>query len=131
VPVSADYLQYVLEQLAPLGEVRAQRMFGGVGLYCEEVFFALLSEDTLYLRVDEAGRAEFAARGMQPFRPLAGRAEVSQTYYEVPAEVLEDGGSLSSWSRRAMAATLARQSQTAPRARPRRRHRGKAQRRAK
>ena len=108
MPVSADYLQYLLEQLAALGELRAQRMFGGVGLYCDEVFFGLVSEDTLYLRVDDAGRTELTARGMQPFRPYAERAEVSLSYYEVPAEVLEDPAALSAWSRRAVAAALER-----------------------
>ena len=41
--VSRDYLQYVLEQLAGLGELRSRRMFGGAGLYCAEVFFAIVS----------------------------------------------------------------------------------------
>jgi DNA transformation protein len=108
VPVSADYLQYLIEQLAALGELRAQRMFGGVGLYCDEVFFGIVSEDTLYLRVDDAGRAEFTARGMQPFRPHAERAAVSLSYYEVPAELLEDPPALTTWSRRAVAAARQR-----------------------
>ena len=108
MPVSADYLQYLLEQLAALGELRAQRMFGGVGLYCDEVFFGIVSEDTLYLRVDAAGRADLSARGMQAFRPYADRADVSLSYFEVPAEVLEDAAALTAWSRRAVAAALAR-----------------------
>jgi len=101
--VSRDYLQYVLEQLAGLGELRSQRMFGAVGLYCAEVFFAIVSDDTLYLRVDDSNRADFTARGMAPFRPYADRPEVSMTYYEVPAEVLEDGAALVSWAQRSLA----------------------------
>jgi DNA transformation protein len=106
VAVSANYLEYILEQLAALGALRAQRMFGAAGLYCEELFFGIISEDTLYLRTDEAGRAEFTQRGMQPFRPYPERPEVSMNYYEVPAQVLEDAGELVSWSRRAVAAAL-------------------------
>ena len=101
--VSGDYLQYVLEQLAGLGELRAQRMFGAAGLYCAEVFFAIVSDDTLYLRVDDSNREDFTARGMAPFRPYAHRPEVSMTYYEVPAEVLEEGTALVSWARRSLA----------------------------
>ncbi len=101
--VSRDYLQYVLEQLAGLGELRPQRMFGAAGLYCEELFFAIVSDDTLYLRVDDGNRQDFTARGMAAFRPYADRPEVSMTYYEVPAEVLEDSGVLVTWARRSLA----------------------------
>jgi len=101
--VSGDYLQFVLEQLAGLGELRSQRMFGAAGLYCADVFFAIVSDDTLYLRVDDSNREDFTARGMAPFRPYADRPEVSMTYYEVPAEVLEDGAALVSWAQRSLA----------------------------
>ena len=105
--VSRDYLDYVLEQLAGLGRLRSLRMFGGAGLYCDDVFFAIISGDTLYLRVDATSRPDFVARGMQAFRPYADRPEISMTYFEVPAEVLEDARELVIWSRRAVAAALA------------------------
>jgi DNA transformation protein and related proteins len=100
--VSADYLQYVLDQLAQLGEVAAKRMFGGVGLYCGEFFFGLIAEDTLYLRVDDENRADYAARGAAPFRPYPDRPEVSMSYFEAPAEVLEDARQLAEWARRSV-----------------------------
>jgi DNA transformation protein and related proteins len=122
--VGRDYLDYVLEQLAGLSGVRPRRMFGGVGLYSDEVFFAIISDDTVYLRVDAASRAEFVARGMRAFRPYANRPEISMTYFEVPAEVLEDAGALVASSRRAVAAALAAAKGRATRARtPKRRAR--------
>ena len=105
--VSRDYLDYVLEQLAGLGRLRSRRMFGGAGLYCDEIFFAIISDDTLYLRVDARSRPDFVARGMAAFRPYADRPEISMTYFAVPAEVLEDARELVPWSRRAVAAALA------------------------
>ena len=100
--VSSDFLAYALEQLAQLGEVSARRMFGGAGLYSDELFFALISADTLYLRVDDANRGEFTARGMQPFRPYADRPQLSMSYYEAPAEVLENAAELALWARRSV-----------------------------
>lgn len=100
--VSSDYLQFILEQLHGLGQVHARRMFGAAGLYCDEIFFGIIGEDTLYLRVDEASRPDYTARGMQAFRPYADRPEVSMTYFEVPADVLEDSAELLTWSRRAL-----------------------------
>lgn len=105
--VSSDYLQFILEQLHGLGQVHARRMFGAAGLYCDEIFFGIISDDTLYLRVDEASRPDYTSRGMQAFRPYADRPEVSMTYFEVPADVLEDAAQLLIWSRRALASRAA------------------------
>jgi len=107
VAVSRDYLAYVLEQLGDLGAIESRRMFGGVGLYLEAVFFALISEDTLYLRVDDDSRGDFTARGMRAFRPYADRPQLSTRYYEAPADVLEDPAQLCAWARRALAAARA------------------------
>jgi DNA transformation protein len=100
--VSTDYLAYVLDQLAALGGVSSRRMFGGAGLYCDELFFGLISDDTLYLRVDDVNRADFTARGAAPFRPYADRPELSMSYYEAPADVLEDARRLAEWARRSV-----------------------------
>jgi DNA transformation protein and related proteins len=102
--VSRDYLAFVLEQLREAGDIQSRRMFGGVGLYLGEVFFALIADDTLYLRVDEDSRPEYTARDMRPFKPYANRALLSSRYYEVPADVLEDSSQLGTWARRALAA---------------------------
>jgi DNA transformation protein len=102
--VSRDYLAFVLEQLREAGGIHTRRMFGGVGLYLGEVFFALIADDTLYLRVDEDSRPEYTARGMRPFKPYASRPHLSSRYYEVPADVLEDSSQLGAWARRALAA---------------------------
>jgi DNA transformation protein len=101
--VSADYLAYVLDQLAQLGGVSSRRMFGGVGLYSDELFFGLIADDTLYLRVDDANREDFTARRMAPFRPYPDRPQLSMSYYEAPAEVLEDARQLAEWARRSVA----------------------------
>jgi DNA transformation protein len=102
VTVSADYLAYVLDQLAQLGEVSARRMFGGAGLYCDEFFFGLIADDTLYLRVDDSNRDHYIARGAAAFRPYADRPHLSMSYFEAPAEVLDDARQLIEWARRSV-----------------------------
>ena len=105
--VSREYLDYVHDQLSGLGGVSSRRMFGGAGLYCDEFFFALIDDDTLYLRVNDANRADFTTRGMGQFRPYADRPELSMSYYETPADVLEDAAALVAWARRSVAAAMA------------------------
>ena len=105
--VSSEYLDYVHDQLSGLGGVSSRRMFGGAGLYCDEFFFALIDNDTLYLRVDDANRADFTTRGMGQFRPYPDRPQLSMSYYETPADVLEDAAALVAWARRSVAAAMA------------------------
>jgi DNA transformation protein len=107
--VGADYLQYVLEQLARTGRVSSRRMFGGVGLYCDGVFFGIIDDDTLYFKVDDSTRADYEARGMKPFRPYRDKPEVSMSYYTVPVDVLDDAEDLVAWARRSVAASATKQ----------------------
>ena len=101
MPVSEGYLTFVFDQLRPtLPGVRARRMFGGVGLYADELFFALIDDDTLYFKVDDVTREEFTARGMPQFHPMPDMA--SMNYYQLPEEVLEEPEPLRAWTERAV-----------------------------
>jgi DNA transformation protein and related proteins len=106
VAVSEEYLAYALEQLSGIGRLTWRRMFGGAGIYCGELFFALIFRDQLYFKADESNRAEFEERGMERFRPYANKPNLSMTYYAVPVEVLEDSEELREWGRRAVRAAL-------------------------
>jgi len=106
VTTSADFLAYVLDQLVGLGGVSSRRMFGGVGLYCDEFFFGLIADDVLYLRVDESNRGDYTARSMAQFRPYADRPHLSMNYYEAPADVLEDARELVIWAQRSVAVAM-------------------------
>ena len=101
--VSPSFRSFVLEQLGrTTGGIRARSMFGGIGIYAAELFFALLDDNTLYFKVDDATRPQFEDRGMTPFRPYGEGGEVMQ-YYEVPADVLEDPEALGAWVAAALA----------------------------
>jgi DNA transformation protein len=104
VAVSDDYLKYVLGQLEGLSGIATRRMFGAVGLYSDSRFFALISDDTLYFKVNDANRAGYEARSMRQFRPYPDREVSSMNYYEVPADVLEDPQECVSWARQSVAA---------------------------
>ncbi|HEY7614848.1 MAG TPA: TfoX/Sxy family protein [Gemmatimonadales bacterium] len=115
--VTEGFRTFVLEQLArTTPRLRARNMFGGVGLYCGELFFALMDDDTLYLKVDENNRPRFEARGMSPFRP-AGEAGEVMRYYEVPADVLEDAELLAPWAAEAVEVARRARSRKRPPAR--------------
>jgi len=101
--VSADYLQYILEQLRPLGPVTYKRMFGGVGLYRDGLFFALIDNDALYFKVDERNRADYTERGRAAFRPFPDKPQYEMGYYDVPGDVLDAPDELARWAEKALA----------------------------
>ena len=100
-PVTDGFIEFVVDQLAGCGPITPKRMFGGVGLYAGDVFFAVLAGDLLYLKVDDSNRRDFEAAGTGPFRPY-GDARDTMQYYEVPVAVLEDADELARWARKAI-----------------------------
>jgi len=101
MPVSDEYLTYVIDQLECLGPVQSRRMFGGAGLYFEGLFFAVVADDILYFKVDDSNRTDYEAAGMGPFQPFPNKKTVMQ-YYEVPIDVLENRDALHDWAQKAL-----------------------------
>ena len=119
--VQAQYLEYVREQLAGLGHVSTRRMFGGVGLYCDELFFGLIDDDTLFFKTDASNAAQYQARNMPRFMPPTNRPMSPMGYHQVPADIIEDGELLVTWARQSVAVALASQAKRShlkPRTRP-------------
>jgi len=106
---SDAYLGFVRELLAERlpadAPLAAKRMFGGVGLYAGELFFALVADDALYLKADAHNRPDFEAAGLAPFSYARkdGRS-ASMAYYPPPADALEDAAALQPWVDGALAA---------------------------
>lgn len=94
-----SFLEFVLDQLKPLPQLRSRAMFGGNGIYSGPTFFAIVHRGKLYFRVDDRTRADYEGRGMKPFRPHGTQ---TLSYYEVPGEILEDPREVVVWARRAL-----------------------------
>jgi DNA transformation protein and related proteins len=103
----APFTLHCLELLASLGPTRAKAMFGGVGLYVDDLFIALIADDRLYLKAGDAQRSAFEAAGCEPFRFMMkdGR-EMTLGYWAAPEEALESPPAMLPWARRAMEAAL-------------------------
>lgn len=96
------FKEFVLDQLRAVPELRAKAMFGGHGLYSGAHFFAILAEGRLFFKVDAAGRAAYAERGMKPFTYGRAKKVMTLSYYEVPPHVLEDSELAVAWAHRAI-----------------------------
>ena len=56
---SDTFAEFLREQLAPLGRLTLRRMFGKTGVFCDGVMLGMVTENTLYFRVDDQNRATF------------------------------------------------------------------------
>ena len=101
-----EIVAHCLELLTPLGATRARRMFGGFGLYIDDLFIALIAADRLYLKVDAQTRASFEAAGCLPFVYDAAGKQVSLGYFSAPEEAMESPPLMQPWARLALAAAL-------------------------
>ena len=92
------FKDFVLDQLDGLRGMTCRAMFGGYGLYRHDSFFGIIHKSRLYFKTDEASLPRYRQRGMKPFRPNA--KQTLKTYYEVPAEIIEDRDQLVEWAER-------------------------------
>jgi len=88
---SPEYLNFVLEKLSLISDIKSRAMFGGYGIFHEGLMFALISEDTLYFKVNESNRDIYERAQSKPFPH-------GISYWEVPADVLEDNTKLHEWA---------------------------------
>lgn len=111
----SGFVEHCLELLSPLGSTRANRMFGGYGLYIDNLCVALVSRDTLYLKVDEPNRAAFEGARCQIFVYETKNGETgSLSYFTAPEEAMESPHEIIPWARRALAAAVAARAKAAP-----------------
>ena len=108
--VSASQLELVTELFADLRGVSTRRMFGGAGVYAQGVMFALVDDDVIYLKVDDALRADLTAEGSVPWVYGARAGEPIQTgYVSLPDAALDDPETACAWARRALDVALVKQ----------------------
>ena len=85
-----DYLNHIMDLLAPLDGISNRAMFGGFGIFHEGDMFALITNSGLHFKVNETNLAAYHEAGSKQFKPMP--------YYEVPADVLEDRTKLLEWA---------------------------------
>jgi DNA transformation protein len=100
------FVEHCLELLVPLGRPRAKRMFGGHGLYVDDVFVALIANERLYLKADAATRPRFEAAGCEPFVYEANDRSIALGYWSAPSDALESPALMMPWGRLALEAAL-------------------------
>ena len=104
---SADFVAHVLELSKPQARMSSRAMFGGHGIYADGVIVAIVVDDTLYLKCDDANRGEFEALGLEGFIYVTKEGERhAMNYRRAPDEALDSAPALRPWLRSAIGAAL-------------------------
>ena len=102
------------------GRILVKRMFGGHGVYCDGLFIAILSEETLYFKADEVSRQTFETAGCARFSYSRAGKTAMLNFYAAPAEAMESPAFITPWARLAIEAALRKQSDNQARPKPKR-----------
>ena len=101
---TSPFSERVVALLTPLGPVRSRAMFGGWGIFLDDIMFALIASDRLYFRIDDAVVERFAEAGSEPFVYEGKGKRVEMSYWLAPAGSLESPDALLPWAELGLAA---------------------------
>jgi DNA transformation protein and related proteins len=102
---SASFAEFLAEQLAPLGPITMRRMFGKTGVFCDGLMFGMVTENTLYFRVDDDNRAVFKEAEVYPPLNYSKKGfAIDLSFWRVPERLFDEPDELITWARAAMAA---------------------------
>jgi len=108
-----EILEILIDALGRAGSVRGRRMFGGVGVYCDGIFFAIIDDGAIYLKTSDETRPRFEAERSRAFSYMTknGSAEL-HSYWLLPERLLDDAEELREWASASVAAAKHAASQT-------------------
>jgi len=118
---SETYAEFLREQLAPLGRVTLRRMFGKIGVFCDGVMLGMVTENMLYLRVDDHNRTVFKeSETLPPLNYVKKGSTIDLAFWRAPERLFDEPDELLAWARAALAAArrvAAKRERPAPRQR--------------
>jgi DNA transformation protein len=101
-----EFVDYLHEVFASFGPIRARRMFGGYGIYHNDIMFALVADDVLYLKADAETVADFERLGLDVFEYARNGKPVALSYHLAPEVIFDDPDQAVRWANRAYSAAV-------------------------
>jgi DNA transformation protein len=99
--VDADSIR---DLFAALGPVRVRKLFGGQGVYRDDLMFALEAGGELFLKADTETAAVFAAAGSRQFTYAKDGRATAMGYWRLPDAAVDDPDEAARWGRLAVEA---------------------------
>lgn len=102
----SPFVSHVLDLLQNIGPVRARKMFGGYGLFLQDLMFALIADDMLYFKADAKSEKSFRDLNLEQFTYDKKGKAFAMSYYQASEESLEDVNEMQRWGKQAFDAAL-------------------------
>jgi DNA transformation protein and related proteins len=102
MPPDTPLLDTVLDLMSGMGVLRQRKIFGGVYIYCDDLFIATIHDETLYFKANAATKAPFVARGLAMFSYPKDGAIATLAYYQAPPEVFNGKTAMQHWAAKAL-----------------------------
>ena len=81
-------------------------MFGGHGIYHDDLMFALVADDELYLKADDLSAEHFTNLDLQQFEYQKNDKSMKMSYFMAPEEIFEEPEQAKKWATLAFDAAL-------------------------
>ena len=102
---STEFANFLRDQVAPLGPVAMRRMFGKTGVFCEGVMLGMVTDNTLYFRVDDQNRATVKEAESSPsLNYVKQGCTIDLSFWRAPERLYDEHEELVAWARAALAA---------------------------
>ena len=102
---SDSFVEFLREQLAPLGHIDVRRMFGKTGVFCDGFMLGMVRDNTLYFRVDDDNRVAFKeAESFPPLNYEKRGGSIDLSFWRAPERLFDEPDELVTWARSALAA---------------------------
>src|ERR1700741_5582348 len=96
---SETYAEFLREQLAPIGRIPLRRMFGKSGVFCDGVMLGMVTENTLYFRVDDENQATFKeAESAPPLNYKKRCTTIDLSFWRVSERLFDEPDEFLAWA---------------------------------
>lgn len=100
MPKRSEFVDYLVESLQSLGVVRARAMFGGFGIYLNDLMFGLVADDELFLKTDAQNETYFDELALPHFEYEKQGKRLQMSYRRAPESALDEPDELVDWALR-------------------------------
>ena len=102
----SEYITFLHELFAQFGVIKVRKMFGGYGVYHENLMFALVADQQIYFKADDTSKDEFISKQLPAFEYQKGNKTITMSYYLAPEEIYDDAEEAAHWANLAYSAAL-------------------------
>ncbi len=102
----SEFVNYLHEVFIDFGAISSRKMFGGHGIYHQQLMFGLVADDELYLKVDKQSIDAFTSAGLEAFEYEKNGKAFKMSYHRAPESIFDNPEQARYWANLAFDAAL-------------------------